>query len=410
MNRKFLFSLLAILVATLLLFSGYTFVNAQVTDTDGDGVPDAQEAPGDSDGDGIPDVEDPDDDGDGIPTILEGTGDYDEDGTPNYLDEDSDNDGKSDAEEGINDVDQDYRPNFIDAHDDSACSDELFLMDSDGDSLSDAAEMGPDCEPLDTDGDGIPNHEDDDDDGDGILTIDEIIKITHEVVIGERVFHVPIFGYIHLDTIETSEWVNFNDVDGDGIPNYLDTDSDGDGIPDAEEGQEDGDSDGVPNFLDSDDQDGPAADPDGDGLNNHLEEALGSNPYMPDTDGDGVCDGDEVNVGQSFDADGDGIPNVLDTDDDGDGIPTADEGGVDSDGDGIPNYLDTDSDGDGKSDAEEGLGDDDCDGIPNYVDPDETDGPCYDPCLFLFPPNNAWMQWWCHNCLFFDGQGVISNH
>lgn len=40
-------------------------------DSDGDGVRDDDEAPGDTDRDGCPDVSDPDDDGDGLPTALE---------------------------------------------------------------------------------------------------------------------------------------------------------------------------------------------------------------------------------------------------------------------------------------------------------------------------------------------------
>ncbi|MCB0189805.1 MAG: hypothetical protein KDE31_36285, partial [Caldilineaceae bacterium] len=44
------------------------------------------------------------------------------------------------------------------------------------------------------------------------------------------------------------------DVDGDNIPNYLDSDADGDGILDLLEGVADSDNDGVPDFLDADTQ------------------------------------------------------------------------------------------------------------------------------------------------------------
>lgn len=54
------------------------------------------------------------------------------------------------------------------------------------------------CVEPDTDGDGIPDSQDDDIDGDGIPNDEE-------------------------------------DEDGDGIPDYLDDDDDGDGIPDDEE-------------------------------------------------------------------------------------------------------------------------------------------------------------------------------
>ena len=159
-----------------------------------------------------------------------------------------------------------------------------------------------------------------------------------------------------------------DDPDGDGIPNYLDTDSDGDGIPDKTEGTGDPDGDGIPNYLDL------------------------------DSDGDGIPDKTEG----TGDPDGDGIPNYLDLDSDGDSMPDKDEwtnsgllpycgnqGGIDTDedgrpncrdndvdGDGIPNYLDTDSDGDGKPDSVE-IGsptnptDTDGDSIPDYLDSED---------------------------------------
>jgi carboxypeptidase D len=70
-----------------------------------------------------------------------------------------------------------------------------------------------------------------------------------------------------------------------------------------------------------------------------------------DSDGDGILDAIEG----SGDADGDGIPNWLDSDSDGDGIPDATEGVADIDVDGIPNFLDVDSDGDGSPDYVEFL-------------------------------------------------------
>jgi hypothetical protein len=48
------------------------------------------------------------------------------------------------------------------------------------------------------------------------------------------------------------------DVDGDNVPNFLDTDADGDGIPDRQEAGADpanladSDGDGIPDFLDPD--------------------------------------------------------------------------------------------------------------------------------------------------------------
>jgi hypothetical protein len=40
------------------------------------------------------------------------------------------------------------------------------------------------------------------------------------------------------------------DVDGDGLPNGLDTDADGDTFADSSEGEQDIDGDGIPEYLD----------------------------------------------------------------------------------------------------------------------------------------------------------------
>lgn len=86
---------------------------------------------------------------------------------------------------------------------------------------------------------------------------------------------------------------------------------------------------------------------------------------------------------QQDDADGDGIPDWLDSDDDNDGIPTATEctdhdACLDTDDDGLPDYVDQDDDGDGLQSVDEGLGqsaDTDGDGLPDYVDDDsDNDG------------------------------------
>jgi hypothetical protein len=62
---------------------------------------------------------------------------------------------------------------------------------------------------IDTDGDGIPNYQDEDDDGDNVLTKFEII----------------------VDDIDNDgDPTNNLDTDGDGTPDYLDTDDDGDMI------------------------------------------------------------------------------------------------------------------------------------------------------------------------------------
>jgi gliding motility-associated-like protein len=197
-----------------------------------------------------------------------------------------------------------------------------------------------------------------------------------------------------LDTEEGT-----GDVDGDGIPNYLDLDSDNDGIPDSVEGTDDADGDGIPNYLDFDsDGDGiPDAlegttDSDGDGIPNYLD-LDSDNDGIPDSIEDAGCNGTAPCT--PTDSDNDGIPNYLDLDSDNDGIPDSVEDAgcngtapctpTDSDNDGIPNYLDLDSDNDGIPDSIEDAGcngtapctptDSDNDGIPNYLDLDsDNDG------------------------------------
>lgn len=116
-------------------------------------------------------------------------------------------------------------------------------------------------------------------------------------------------------------------------------DGDQDTLPDTTEGLEDADGDGLPNLLD------------------------------PDSDNDGLLDAEEG----AADADGDGCPDFLDLDSDGDTLPDAVEGLSDADRDGTDDAYDPDADGDGLFDGAEGLEDADGDGVPNYLDLD-SDG------------------------------------
>lgn len=80
------------------------------------------------------------------------------------------------------------------------------------------------------------------------------------------------------------------DTDGDGTPNYLDTDSDGDGFDDRSEAGDDSlltapvdtDGDGVADYLDTDS--------DADGLADAQESVFGTSPVDADTDADGAED------------------------------------------------------------------------------------------------------------------------
>jgi len=84
------------------------------------------------------------------------------------------------------------------------------------------------------------------------------------------------------------------DTDGDGTPDYLDTDSDGDGILDSAEAGDtnpatpprDTDGDDTPDFQD--------VDSDNDGVEDDDEVTVGTDPFDWDTDGDGESDGVEL--------------------------------------------------------------------------------------------------------------------
>jgi len=84
------------------------------------------------------------------------------------------------------------------------------------------------------------------------------------------------------------------------------TDSDGDGVPDDYE---------LAHGMDPNNPLDAQEDPDRDGLTTLQEFQLGTDPRVADTDGDGLLDGDEVNVYHTnallADTDGDGIPDGV---------------------------------------------------------------------------------------------------
>jgi outer membrane protein OmpA-like peptidoglycan-associated protein len=370
-------------------------------DSDGDGLDDFEETDGgspvDTDGDGTIDANDTDSDDDGIDDATEATDgathgdDIDNDGTSNWRDTDSDADGVDDSVEGSGDLDGDGVPNYLDPNDtdgpigdldgDGLTNQEEIDLgtdptdpDSDGDGIDDFIETDGGSS-IDTDGDGVIDANDDDSDNDGI---DDSVEGTIDTDgDGDGDWRdTDSDGDGITDATEAADSATHgDDIDNDTATNWRDTDSDGDGTDDGTEGTSDVDGDGIPNYLDPDDNDGPLGDLDGDGLTNGDEDDLGTDPTNPDSDGDGIDDFVETDGGSPVDTDGDGTIDANDTDSDDDGIDDSVEGTDDTDNDGTPNWRDTDSDDDGQPDSTEGTGDDDGDGTPNYLDPDDDDGP-----------------------------------
>lgn len=439
-------------------------------DSDGDGIPDAEEAgvdgdnPVDTDSDGFADFLDEDSDADGLPDSLEGAVDTDGDESADYRDLDSDNDGIPDAVEGASDTDGDSVPDYLDLDSDSdgipdrleAGADPGMPVDTDGDSIADFRDLDSDGDtivdsleagldptnPLDTDGDSNPDFLDLDTDNDGASDEAEVganAAMPQDsdgngvpdfrqplVPVAPVTPPVPTTPAVPLDSDEDgipNSVEGIGDTDGDGTPDYLDTDADNDGIPDAleagaaAEDPRDSDGDGIQDYLDLDsDNDGlsdaleagsDAANPvdsDGDGSPDYLDldsdndgladvfESLGA---TYDNDADGMIDSAEV-LDANLDTDGDGIPNRLDIDSDNDGMTDATESGendlngdgvldayLDSDDDGVPDSVDVDFtggedvDGDGIDDYADAdfvlLADTDGDGIVDMFDPDARD-------------------------------------
>jgi hypothetical protein len=319
------------------------------------GVSTAQQV-SDADGDGVPNSADGDADGDGIPNTVETAhapagGDTDGDGVPNFLDLDSDNDGINDViegggtdangdgrQDGAADADQDGIVDTVDTTQggtalttpdtDSDGARDYVDLDSDNDALADLVEAGNGS--ADTNGDGAANGTDADQDG----------------ILG-AMDGLPTFG----DTPGGA----LADTDNDGIPNYRDPSSNGPGSRDiVGTGYANKDQNGDGKIDD-------ATDTDGDGIADEADSRPGVFGGLGDADGDGIGDGDEG--GGDVDTDGDGNPDNVDADSDADGIPDMTEQlhagtGGDTDGDGILDRRDLDSDNDGLNDVIEGGGTD----------------------------------------------------
>lgn len=153
-------------------------------DANANGLDDAYEnggavglIPEDTDGDGIPDYVDTDSDNDGVPDIIEGH-DFDQDGVADvsYVGSDKDNDGLDDGFEGDTAIDSDVNDQID----------------------------NPSNDLPNTDSDSEMDYRDQDDDNDNIPTISE-------------------------DANVDGDFAN-DDVDADGIPDYLEPNSNADDI------------------------------------------------------------------------------------------------------------------------------------------------------------------------------------
>lgn len=194
--------------------------------------------------------------------------DSDKDGILNNVDLDDDNDGISDLDEcfGINplaDADEDGILNFKDA--------DINRLNKYGI-----------CITLDVDNDGIPNHLDIDSDNDGILDNIEAQST--------KAYNTPsgIIDKITGIYNNYSNGLKVVDTDGDGIADYLDTDSDGDGTFDVDEN-------GIEQTIANSDKDSDGLDDafegkrkrDGYAFFNEI-----SNHVLPDSDNDLNANGD----------------------------------------------------------------------------------------------------------------------
>ena len=322
----------------------------------------------DSDGDALADCVDTDDDNDGDPDTTD-CEPLDKTISSNVLEacDGADNNCNALTDEGFPNLDGDAQADCVDA-------------DDDNDGVVDAEDNCPfqgNTDQGDNDNDGSGDVCDPDDDNDG----------------------VP-------DEVDNCVWVangQQGDLDGDKVGNACDEDDDADGTPDVDdckplnpsvhllaeevcdgldnncsgkvdEGFLDSDFDGTANCVDSDDDnDGDPDVSDCEPLDNAV-----SNKALESCDGtDNNCNGQ---VDEGFgDADGDDVPDCLDSDDDNDGDPDVtdcsplngsvhhgakelcngvddncedgvDEGFVDSDDDGVPDCLDADDDNDGEAD------------------------------------------------------------
>ena len=279
--------------------------------------------------------------------------DFDDDGIPNFWDSDSDNDGIADIIEsggidtngdGVIDNDEFTDTNNNGFHDEYENSG-LIITDPDG-TIEDGKPEDDDGDGTaynggDNDSDGSPNFIDTDSDNDNI---NDIIEVGYA--------NLDVNNDGMLDNFEDqdnngfnddSEGTIFTDDDGlteDGLPedsNDVGNSSYGSVIPDGTYGEENGendvddDGDGIPNFIDTDS--------DNDLVNDEYEDTNGNGHtdegetgwLNTDTDGDLIPDGvEDSNQNGIYDEETETDPTNSDTDGDGldDGVEDSNQNGT----------------------------------------------------------------------------------
>jgi len=265
---------------------------------------------------------------------------------------------------------------------------------------------------------------------------DSTIRLTTPAVANPGTVTVSLIDYdgVEHQLSSTFEFIDQNDVDGDGVPNANDDcqdvagtstqdvngcpdddgdgysnggdafpndvnewmDSDGDGVGDNSDAfpndateTADSDGDGVGDNADAFPQNAfEQLDSDGDGVGDNSDEFPNDATETKDTDGDGVGDNADMfpnNAFEQFDSDGDGVG------DNSDAFPNDGTETVDSDGDGVGDNADAfpndatesvDSDGDGVGDNSDAFPNDasrsadaDGDGVDDTIDdcPDSSE-------------------------------------
>jgi uncharacterized protein YjdB len=174
------------------------------------------------------------------------------------------------------------------------------------------------------------------------------LNVTDSSTIGAT---INFAGIEDIDEINEDDPPDYEDTDGDGVPDYVEYHDKTD--PNDPLDYKDTDGDGVPDYIENIDGTDPNdpldyKDTDGDGVPDYIEIRDGTNPKKPDsfkdTDGDGVPDyieirdGTDPNNPDSFkDTDGDGVPDYVEIRDGTD--PNHPKSFKDSDGDGVPDYV-----------------------------------------------------------------------